>query len=148
MRTPDYAARIKFFDAQNVMEVDFSDVTFHDPDDVDQFYDEIDRRLESSGRPWFFLVNYRNCKILPDAWVAFARRGRKSNLAFSRGTARYEPAAETGQEILEKAETDQFDPNLFESRSAALNHLRQLRATAENQGARRAANRLAKKTDT
>jgi len=137
MRTPDYAARIKFHDAQGIMEVDFSDVTFHDTEDVDQFYDEIDRRLESTGRPWFFLVNYKNCKIRPDAWVAFAQRGKKSNLAFSRGTARYEPAIETGQEIYEKAETDRFDPNLFDSRAEALAHLRQLQADAERRDASR-----------
>ena len=30
MRIPDYAARIKFHDAQDILEVDFSDVTFRD----------------------------------------------------------------------------------------------------------------------
>lgn len=131
MRTPDYAARIKFHDAQDILEVDFSDVTFSDTVDVDQFYDEIDRRLEASGRPWFFLVNYQNCKILPDAWVSFAKRGKRCNLEFSRGTARFQPHEQTGREIAEKAKKDEFDPNLFGSRQAAVDHLRALRQSAE-----------------
>ncbi len=139
-RIPDYAARIRFHDSDGIMEVDFSDIVFRDRQDVDRFYDEIDRRLEASGRHWFFLVNYKNCKIDPDAWVAFARRGRKSNLAFSLGTARYEPHEETGREILARSATEDFDPNLFASRAAAIAHLRELRADAEKRMAARPAN--------
>ena len=34
------------------MEADFSDLTFATVGQVDEFYDEADRRLEASGRRW------------------------------------------------------------------------------------------------
>lgn len=120
MSDTNYANRVAFLDDLGVMEVDFSNFTFGDSDAVNGFYDEIDRRIETTGKQWYFLVNYKNCQILPEAWVAFANRGKKVNIAYSLGTVRFDAKEDTGATILEKSKTDEFDPNLFRSRDGAL----------------------------
>ncbi len=91
----EYAARIHFLDEQQVVEVDFSDVVFSSSREVNALYDELDRRVEASGQRWYFLVNYRNCRIWPEAWVAFAHRGKKVNVSYSLGTVRYGESGES-----------------------------------------------------
>jgi len=125
---PDPEQRIRFFDDLEVMEVDFSDITFADSAAVNFFYDAVDARLAATDRKWFFLVNYRDCVIHPDAWIAFANRGKKTNLARSLGTVRYAAASATGGEIAERARTEKFDANLFPSREAALARIEEMRA--------------------
>ncbi|MCP4316203.1 MAG: hypothetical protein GY789_09340 [Hyphomicrobiales bacterium] len=123
-----YANRIKFLADDQVMEVDFSEITFDVSKSVNEFYDEIDRRIEATGQKWFFLVKYLNCRIMTEAWIAFAYRGKKLNLAYSLGTARYAASEDTSEAILERSKEEQFDPNLFSTRGAALTHLRALRS--------------------
>ena len=118
--TTNYYERVLFFDDLRVMEVDFSNFTFQDSETVDAFYDVIESRIAETGKKWYFLVNYKNCQILPEAWVAFANRGKKVNLAYSLGTVRFDAQEDTGATILEKSKTDEFDPNLFRSRDGAL----------------------------
>ncbi|MCB1512386.1 MAG: hypothetical protein KDJ36_15910 [Hyphomicrobiaceae bacterium] len=122
------ADRITFLPDDQVMEADFSDKTFEVSGQVNDFYDELDRRIEASGEKWFFLVNYRNSTIMPEAWITFAHRGKKSNLAYSLGSVRFGADAATGKAILARSTVERFDPNLFPSRDAALAHLRKLRA--------------------
>ena len=100
--------------------------------------------LRPRASPGSSLVNYQNCKIFPDAWVAFAKRGKRCNLAYSRGTARFQPHEATEREIAAKAQTDNFDPNLFDSRQAAVEHLRSLREGAERQYYRSACSTLSR----
>jgi len=128
------AERVRFLEDKQVMEVDFSNVLFSDSSAVNHFYDSIEERVEPTGVPWFFLVNYKNCKILPDAWFAFAHRGKKLNLAHSLGTVRFATPDDTGQEILEKSREEDFDPNLFESRDDALAELARMREELEAKG--------------
>lgn len=125
---PDYDKRILFLSDLDVMEADFSDFTFTSPADVHAFYDELDARIAATGRKWFFLVNYRDCHIYPEAWITFANRGKKLNLAWSLGSVRYAARPETEVEIEARAEAESFDPNLFASRDAALAEIARMRA--------------------
>ncbi|MGI9406187.1 MAG: hypothetical protein ACR2O4_07440 [Hyphomicrobiaceae bacterium] len=127
MEEKNHADRISFHPDLQVMEVDFSDMTFDVSKPVNAFYDEVDRQLEATGQKWFFLVNYRNCTIMPEAWIAFAHRGKKVNLAYSLGSARFSASADTSEAIREKSEKEDFAPNLFSSRDAALAHLQEQR---------------------
>lgn len=111
-----------------VMEVDFSNVTFDVSSTVHQAYDVIDEKLRETGKKWFFLVNYLNCRIMSEAWIAFAHRGKNVNLAYSLGSARYAASGDTSEEILESAKQENFDPNLFRTREDAVAHLAQLRS--------------------
>lgn len=120
--------RITFLSDLQVMEVDFSDLTFDMSKPVNVFYDEIARQLEATGQKWFFLVNYRDCHIMPEAWIAFAHRGKAVNLAYSLGSARFAASSATTENILERSKKENFDPNLFPSRRTALAHLRDLKA--------------------
>ncbi len=120
--------RITFHPDLQVMEVDFSDLTFDMSKPVNVFYDEIARQLEATGQKWFFLVNYRDCNIMPEAWIAFAHRGKAVNLAYSLGSARFAASSATTENILERSKKENFDPNLFPSRRVALAHLRDLKA--------------------
>ncbi|KAA3621985.1 MAG: hypothetical protein DWQ08_13330, partial [Proteobacteria bacterium] len=56
MNESSYGDRIEFHHDLEVMEVDFSDVTFDNSRMVDEFYDEIERQIETTGRDWYFLV--------------------------------------------------------------------------------------------
>ncbi len=127
MSDTSYADRITFHPDLQVMEVDFSDITFDVSKPVNEYYDEVDRQVEATKQNWFFLVNYRNCHIMSEAWIAFAHRGKNVNLAYSLGSARFAASDETSEAIIEKSEEEDFDPNLFPSREAALAHLQELR---------------------
>ena len=124
----EFANRVGFHDSIEVMEVDFSDLTFTSVSQVDQFYDEIDRQLEETGKRWYFLVIYRNCVIDPEVWGAFAARGKNSNISYGMGTARVSAKDETLDTIRERAESDRFRSNLFNTRDEALVALAEMRA--------------------
>ena len=106
----------------------FSNVTFDVSSTVHKAYDAIDRKLDDTGKKWFFLVNYLNCKIMSEAWIAYAHRGKNTNLSYSLGSARYAASGDTSEEILESARLEKFDPNLFRTREDALAYLAQLRS--------------------
>ncbi len=114
------ASRIKFLNKLQIMEVDFSDIMFDTAQQVNEFYDVVDEKLEANGQKWYFLVNYRNCKLAQWAWLPFARRGKKVNLAHSLGTARFEVDEETGSTIREKSKQESFEANMFATRDNAL----------------------------
>ncbi|HMB77198.1 MAG TPA: hypothetical protein VKN76_12415, partial [Kiloniellaceae bacterium] len=122
------ADRIRFHADDQIMECDFSNMTFDVSKTVNDFYDDIEQRIEETGQKWFFLVNYYNCRIMSEAWIGFAHRGKKLNLAYSLGTARFAASTDTSEAILEDSRSQSFDPNLFPSRDDALAYLRAQRA--------------------
>lgn len=129
----DVDGRVVFHDDQQIMEVDFSNLLFDTAEQVTRFYDLVDERIAASGHDkWFFLVNYKNCRLSPAAWIPFARRGKRVNIAHSLGSARFAVSDTTGKAILKQAEKEDFDPNLFASRQAAIDHLTALRAENQN----------------
>ena len=128
MSKDEYAGRVSFDPASDVMDVDFSDFTFTDAQVVDDFYDEIEAQLEASGKQWFFVVNYRNCRIFDLAWIPFSLRGKRVNIRFSLGTVRYAAREETVASIEKSAENAEFDPNLFPTRDAALEKVAAMKA--------------------
>jgi hypothetical protein len=131
MNQSEFTDRIQFLEDERVMEVDFSELTFDSSAMVDSFYDEVDRRISESGHDkWYFLVNYRNCRIFELAWIRFAQRGKRVNLAASLGSVRYAVREDLGQSIESSAQRENFDPNLFKSREEALAEIRRMRSEA------------------
>ncbi len=126
--------RISFHPDLNVMEMDFSDVTFERSQNVNAFYDILEEKVTETGKKWYFMVNYRNCSILPEAWMAFAARGKKASLAHSLGTIRFDASAETAHTIETDSQKEHFDPNLLHSREAAIARVIELRKEAEADG--------------
>lgn len=125
--------RIHFHQDIDVMEVDFSDVTFDSAKQVNEFYDLVDQRIaDSNQEKWYFLVNYRNCKLTPPAWIPFANRGKKVNIAHSLGTVRFEASEQTQKTIEEQSKSNNFDSNLVETRDSALAKLAGLRRVANS----------------
>ena len=90
----EYSDRIVLDPDQNIFEVDFSGHQFTSASDVNAFYDAIEATIAQSGHKWFFLINTTDISIWPEAWVAFAHRGKKINVNFSLGTARFAVRAE------------------------------------------------------
>jgi NADH:ubiquinone oxidoreductase subunit len=123
----DYSKRVAFDADRQIMDVDFSDFTFADTATVNAFYDHVDHQLWKTAKRWYFLVNYNNCRIFPEAWAAFAHRGKNANVKHSLGTVRYDASPETAEEIRRKANTDSFDPNLCASREAAIERIAEMR---------------------
>lgn len=134
MKEKSLSERIGFYPDLQVMEVDLSELMFSDSSEVNHVYDAIETRVGKTNQKWLFLVNYKNCTILPDAWIAFAHRGKKLNLAYSLGTVRYAIPDRTSNEILEKSKEENFDPNMFESREDALAALAEMRKDLEAKG--------------
>lgn len=118
-----YSDRIHFFPDLGVVEVDYSEFEFSSSKLVNEFHDELDALVERTGKKWFFLVNNRGYSVWPEAWVAFAHRGKKVNQSYSLGTVRY---AETG----DADGQGQLGPDEFSSRSDALRRIESLRAQA------------------
>lgn len=120
-------SRLAFHEDEQIFEVNLSGVHFHDSADVNAFYDRCEERIQATGEPlWFFLVNYQNCRIDPEAWIAFSNRGKALNHAHSMASVRYDASPETRAQIERAAGTEAFDPNLFASREAAVLRLAEL----------------------
>lgn len=117
------ASRISFLESTLTMEVDFSEFDFVNEYVVDAFYDYIEGRLRETNQQWYFLVNYRNCKVQPKAWSEYAKRGKALNLEFSLGSVRFDASPQTADEIKQHANTESFDPNLFSNRDDAVQRI-------------------------
>ena len=123
----DLDRRITFHAADQIMEVDFSDLEFDGSLIVNAVYDRLEERIAETGEDlWFFLVNLNGTRIDPAAWTAYSRRGRALNYAHSMGSVRFDASEETRAQILRAANTEAFDPNLFSSRGEAVARLRSL----------------------
>lgn len=120
----DYISRIAFSEQDDIVELDFSRFEFSSAAIVNDFYDTVEELVADSGRQWYFLVNFRDCRIWPEAWIAFAHRGKKLNATCSLGTVRY-AEAEPGHE---SSSDSRFDPDLFPSKEAAADQIRHLKS--------------------
>ena len=76
MTEKTFDERVTFLIEEQVMEVDFSDLTFDVPSKVNAFYDVVEAKLAETGKKWFFLVNYKNCRIMAEAWIACWMSGK------------------------------------------------------------------------
>lgn len=114
-----HAGRIRFHDAIDVVEIDFSDLVFSDSRIVNDVHDVIEAEVGATGRDWYFVVNHRGCSVWPEAWVAFAHRGKKVQAAHALATVRYATAADAGR-----------DPGMLASRDQALARVAELRRDA------------------
>jgi len=124
----DFLRRITFDHATDIMNVDFSDFTFHHARDVNDFYDHIEARIAASGKSkWFFLINYDGTRIDPAAWVQYAHRGKLLNIAHSLGSVRYAPGSETAADIRLRAESQDFRPNIRNTREEAMARIEEMR---------------------
>lgn len=114
---------VRFFDDLGIVEIDFADLEFRSSSTVDEFFDAVERLVDATGRRWYFLVNYGGYTVWPEAWIAFAHRGKTLNAAFSRGTARYDEIAGGGVEP-----SREFDPSIFSTRDAALARIERMKS--------------------
>ena len=126
-----YAKRIEMLNDAETIEIDFSDFVFSSAKIVNDFYDVIDQTVETTGRTWYFLVNYRDCRVWPEAWVAFAHRGKKVNVNYSLGTVRY-VEQQTTDGSKGRRESDRLDPDMFNSREEALARIQEMRRAGAN----------------
>ncbi|WP_425040607.1 hypothetical protein [Primorskyibacter sp. S187A] len=123
-------ARIVFHDTLKTMEADFSNFDFDTAETVNLFYDRLEERIAASGEDkWFFLVNLNGTRIEPDAWYDYRKRGKVLNHAHSMGSVRFDASDETRRQIQRAANTEAFDPNLFDNRAAALARIAELPST-------------------
>ena len=129
------AERITFHRDRETLEVDFSGMTFHGAGEVEAVYDVIDARVDETGSSWYFLVNYENCEIAPEAWAAFAERGKRANISYGLGTVRFGVNVKVRESIRSHAQSAQFRANLFESRDAAILALADMRKRHHTAGA-------------
>lgn len=121
-------ARIVFDPKTVIMHADFSEMTFHHSRDVDDFYDYLEEKIIESDRRWFFLVNLNRCKILPGAWVRYAHRGKRLNEAGSLGSVRFAAGSETEDTIRMRSESQDFRPNIRNTREEGLELIEEMRA--------------------
>ncbi len=124
----EFVPRVTFDEGQQIMQADFSDFTFHNARDVDDFYDYLDEVISATGRKWFFLVNLNNCEIPPQSWVQYAYRGKELNIAHSLGSVRFAAGSETEADIRMRAESQGFRPNIRNTREEALERLAEIKA--------------------
>ena len=127
--------RITFHDAMETLEVDFSNKTFGNAADVDAFYDEADRLLAATGRRWYFLINYADCVIAPEAWDRYAARGKQTNIAHGLGTVRVGASEQTREAIRQQAGREMFRANMFATRDQAMLALGEMRKRKVDSGA-------------
>ncbi|MGI9434072.1 MAG: histidine kinase dimerization/phospho-acceptor domain-containing protein [Geminicoccaceae bacterium] len=122
-----YAGRVHVLDEMDTIEIDFGSFEFSSAKIVNDFYDVIERIIDETRRDWYLVVNYGDCSIWPEAWVAFAHRGKRVNMTHSLGTVRYASRddAEGGSQT--DFRSDSYDPNLFDSRDAAFAKIEEMK---------------------
>lgn len=124
-----YSKRVHILYDVDAIEIDFSDFEFSSSKLVNEFYDVIDGMIENTGRKWYLLVNYRNCSIWPEAWVAFAHRGKKVTTNQSLGTVRFTTPDISRSENTESAQDiPNPDPNVLDSREQALTKIEEMKS--------------------
>lgn len=128
----EFRKRIRFLDDQQIMDVDFSNITFAHSRDVNDCYDEIDQLVAATGRKWYFLVNYENTKIFSEAWIQYSARGKALNEAASLGSVRYAPGSETETDIRLRAQSGGFRPNIRNTREEALDLIAEMKRNAQD----------------
>ena len=126
--------RVILHDDIGAMEADFSGMSFTTEAQVDEFYDEADRRMEGTGKRWYFLVIYTDCVIVPEVWDRFAERGKHTNIRFGLGTVRVGTSAGTRETIRQRAQREMFRANIYESRDQAILALGEMRKRRETLG--------------
>lgn len=128
MSSTNYSNLVTFHDDLQIMEVNFNDVTFENSPMVDDIYDAIEQGIADSGsEKWFFMVNYKNCRIFELAWIRFAQRGKRVNIAHSLGSVRFAAHEDLGHSIEASAKSQNFDPNLFATREQALGEIEKMK---------------------
>ena len=112
-----FDARITAHPETEILEMDLSDFVFDSSTKVNAFFDRVDDTVLISGHKWYFLVDFRNCSIWPEAWVAYAQRTKKIRLNYTHGTVRF-------------AEGDEppTDPAILASRAEAMARIKEMRA--------------------
>ncbi len=111
----DYAGLIMLHESADIMEVNLSGIVFSSSQIVNEVHDAIETAVHDSGRKWYFLINYEDLSVWPEAWVAFAHRGKRISVNFSLGTVRY--AAPNADGV---AAGGGLDQDLFMSRDLAV----------------------------
>lgn len=119
-RTTEFDQRIQLHDGGRIMEADFSNLVFQNGRDVDDVNDHIEDRICETDAKWFFLVNLNGCEILPGAWLRYAFRGKRLNVAASLGSVRFAAGSETETDIRLRAESQDFRPSIRNTRDEAL----------------------------
>jgi hypothetical protein len=119
--------RLHFFPDAEVMDVNFAEMVFRHSVDVDFVFDFIEARIAETARKWYFLVNYEATEIEPRAWVEYARRGKALNEAWSLGSVRYAPGSETAEQIRMRAQSQDFRPNIRNTREEAIERIQELK---------------------
>lgn len=104
----EFADRVQIISDLNIIDVDFSDYEFSNSDAVNAFFDFIDRLAERIGRDCYFTFNVRDCRIWPEAWVAYAHRSKKVRVTYALHTVRYVDVGDAPN-----------DPEIAPSRDAA-----------------------------
>lgn len=130
-RRQGHGARVNFLDKHDAVEVNLEDMEFDSSARVNEFHDVLERLIRATGRKWYFVVNYRGCRIWPEAWVAFAHRGKKMNTGYSLGTVRYVEPGEDG-DFDGFTSADLAEPDTFTSRAAALEWVDERRRTGHH----------------
>ena len=77
-------------------ELNFSGIDFDGADAVNQIFDRVQSRIADTGRRWWFLVNFTDCHVFPEAWIAFAHRGKEIRVKYGYGTIRFAEDGEAG----------------------------------------------------
>lgn len=124
----EFAARIRFFPDEGLMDIDLSGIRLLHGRDVDDLYDALEAAVAPTGRKWYFLIDYDGTRIMSEAWVQYAARGKRLNLAWSLGTVRYAPGSETETDIRLRAESQGFRPNIRNTREEALAAIEEMKA--------------------
>lgn len=125
------AATVEFWDDEQIMYVDFTDMSFEHSLDVNDVYDFIEEKIGETDQKWYFLVNYENTRIQSPAWVQYAARGKRLNQRYSLGSVRYAPGSETEADIRLRAESQDFRPNIRNTREEALQVIDDMKAAGD-----------------
>lgn len=119
----EFANRVRVLDDLKIIDIDFNDYEFCNSEMVNDFFDYIDRIAERVGEDCYFALNVWECRIWPEAWVAYAHRTKKVRVTYALGMFRYVDGGDVAKpDVLS-------DPDIAPSREAAFKLISDISAT-------------------
>lgn len=124
----EHAGRINILEDEGIVEIDFTELHFVDSATVNSVYDAIEAKVRHTSKKWYFIVNHNECRVWPEAWVAFAHRGKKVNFVYSLGTVQFSPDRTTSDSQQVRRSSAGVSVLDAESRDAAIQMISELKS--------------------
>ena len=126
----DFLDRISFMPEEEIVEIDLEGLTFTTAHEANVLYDAINRAVTETGRTWYFLGCFADCRIFPGAALQFSIR-RSHAHEICRGAVRYGCSEAVDNALLSLGSDTKAAQTSFATRDDAIEHINGMKAAVK-----------------